>query len=134
MSSIEVCQNGCLPTSDSQSITPTAQMSDARSRPLPPAAPGAMYASVPGHVALRVSVSASAIRASPKSRSRTDTRSPSASSTFDGFTSRWRIPAACACASPSQICAHASIAAASSSSPARSASRNVSPGTNSYAM
>ena len=93
VSSMDVCQNGWRPASASQSITPTAQTSAASVASSPASRSGAMYASVPGTSPCAVSVSASAMRASPKSSSRTDTSSPSASSTFDGFTSRWRIPA-----------------------------------------
>src|SRR6185503_11836540 len=101
----------------------------------PPASrSGEMYASVPGTSPASVSVSASAICASPKSSTRAETRSPSVRRTFDGLTSRCRIPAACACARPSHTCAQASIAWSSFSSPARSASRYGWPGTNSYAM
>ena len=63
--------------------------------------------------------SASRRRPSARARSRARARrpaAPSASRTFDGLTSRWRIPAACACARPSQTCAHASIASSSVSS------------------
>ena len=60
-----------------------------------------------------VSVSNSAICASPKSSRRTSiAASVSASSTFDGFTSRWTIPRPCACASASSTCAATSTALA----------------------
>ncbi len=75
-----------------------------------------------------VSVSNSAICASPKSSRRTSTSPDSASRTFDGFTSRCTIPRPCACASASAICAATSIAPASSSAPLRIASRSVRPG------
>ena len=90
---------------------------------------GEMYASVPGTSPTAVSVSSASICASPKSSSRTDSSGRRASRTFEGFTSRWTIPLACACARPSSTCAAASSAAASFSRPPRIASRIVSPGT-----
>ena len=68
---------------------------------------------MPGTSPAAVSVSASLIRASPKSSRRTETSGPSARRTFDGFTSRWTIPCACACASPSRIWEAVSTAIAS---------------------
>ena len=68
---------------------------------------------MPGTSPRAVSVSNSAICASPKSSRRTSTAaSDSASSTFDGFTSRWTIPRRCACASASSSCAATSTALA----------------------
>ena len=57
-----------------------------------------------------VSVSSSRERARARSRGGGPSRRSSVSRTFAGFTSRWTIPRACAWASPSRICAAASIA------------------------
>ncbi len=92
VSSIDDCQKGCRPESASQSITPTAQTSAAAVDSSPASRSGEMYASVPGTSPCAVRVSASAICASPKSRSFACTSAPSPSRTFEGFTSRWRIP------------------------------------------
>ena len=67
-------RTGAGPASASQSITPTAQTSAASVASSPASRSGAMYASVPGTSPCAVSVSASAMRASPKSSSRTETR------------------------------------------------------------
>ena len=106
-------QNGWVPASASQSITPTAQTSLATVASAPPSRSGEMYASVPGTSPTAVSVSASSNCASPKSRTRTATSSDSSRSTFDGLTSRCTMPRRCACARPSRTCAAASTAAAS---------------------
>ena len=127
-------QNGWVPESASQSITPTAQTSLATLASAPPSRSGEMYASVPGTSPTAVSVSASSNCASPKSRTRTATSSDSSRRTFDGLTSRCTMPRRWACASPSRTCAAASTAAASLSSSRRIASRSVLPRTYSYAM
>src|SRR5205085_451902 len=83
---------GWRPASASHRSTPTAQTSAAGVAGSPPSRSGEMYASVPGTSPAAVSVSACGSRASPKSSSRTEMRSPSAIRTFEGLTSRWTIP------------------------------------------
>ena len=67
-------QNGWLPASASQRITPTAQTSLRSLASLPSRRSGAMYASVPGTSPTAVSVSASSNWARPKSRTRAERR------------------------------------------------------------
>ena len=122
-------QNGWLPASASQRITPTAQTSLRSDASSPERRSGEMYASVPGTSPTAVSVSASSNCARPKSRTRIEIGSLSSTSTFEGLTSRWTIPCRWACASPSSTCAAISTAAASSSPSTRSASRSVRPRT-----
>ena len=121
VSSSEPFQNGWKPASASQSITPTAQMSADGSPGSPRSRSGGTYASVPGTSPVAVSDSSSASWARPKSSSRTEISSPSATRMLEGLTSRWTTPRLCAWASASSTCAAASTAAASFSSPARSA-------------
>ena len=125
---------GVLPASASQSITPTAQTSLARSPRRPRAARARCTRA---SRARRRRRSACRPRRTGRGRSRArGSRAPSLSSTstFDGFTSRCTIPRRWACASASSIWAATSTASRSPSPPVRSVSRSVRPRTYSYAM
>ena len=106
---------GGWPASMWKSVAPSDHTSEASFARWPAATSGARYAGDPVTMPVWVSEGSLVIRAMPKSVSFAKPRR--STSTFDGFTSRCTMPAACAAASASATCCITSAASSTGMRP-----------------